>query len=63
MKIQPVGNYNIAQKGAPKSQNVLNNTVKSSNIDSADLASVFEKFEKDFRTTMETFVYMVKNVI
>lgn len=63
MKIQPIRICELAYKGSkiPDSAKLINKA-KLENIEALKLASVFEKFEKDFRTTMETFVYMVKNI-
>lgn len=64
MRIQPIANYNVSSKNNPKfpTSRMLNNKAKMDYINEFKLASIFEKFEKDFRTTMETFVYMVKNI-
>ncbi len=62
MRIQPIGNY-ISYKGSkvktPQSSMITNRN-KINDIDALKLAGYFEKFEKDFRTTMETFIYMIK---
>ena len=62
MRIQPIGNY-IPYKGSkvkiPQSSMITSQN-KMNGIDALKLASYFEKFEKDLRTTMETFIYMIK---
>ena len=64
MKIQPIANYNVSNKGNLKipASNRLIDKGKMDDINALKLADVFEKFENDFRTTMETFIYMVKNI-
>ena len=62
MRIQPISNY-ISYKGskvkAPQSSMITSQN-KINGIDALKLAGYFEKFEKDLRTTMETFIYMIK---
>ena len=63
MKVLPINNSETAYKGSkiPHFAKLINKT-KQENIEVLELANTFKKFEKDFRTTMQTFIYMVKNI-
>ena len=63
MRIQPIGSYGNSYKGSkvkiPQSSKIASQN-KLNNIDALKLASCFEKFEKNFRMTMEAFIYMIR---
>jgi len=63
MRTQPITDYSLINRGKPKlpSSTLLNNKAKLDDINALKLASAFEEFEKKFRTTMKTFIYMIKN--
>lgn len=63
MKILPINHYETSYKG-PKMPNAINlvDKTKQEYIEELKLISAFKKFENDFRATMETFVYMIKNI-
>ena len=66
MKIQPITttqNTFKSKMGVPTTSKFVNiqkneyiNELKAMHI-----ADIFEKFEENFRTTMETFIYMIKH--
>ena len=66
MKIQPIDVKQNAYKGkfkAPYSLKVTNLQKNEyiNEIKALCIADVFKKFEENFRTTMETFIYMIKH--
>lgn len=63
MNVQPINSYSTSYKGSkiPKSAKLVN-MKKRNDIEALELASTFRKFEEDFRTAIQTFVYMVKNI-
>ena len=61
MKIQPINNFRTSFTGSkiPVSAKLINES-KKDNIEALKLASAFKKFEENIRTTMQTFIYMIK---
>ncbi len=63
MRIQPICSYSDSYKGSKTKipqTSMITGRNKLNEINVLKLASYFEKFEKDLRTTMETFIYMIK---
>lgn len=62
MNITPITSFSTTYKGSLKIPNSASITHKEKldNIEALKLANVFEEFEKNLRTTMETFIYMIK---
>ena len=66
MKIQPIDVKQNAYKSkfkfsdSSKVKNLQKNEYINE-IKSLCIADVFKKFEENFRTTMETFIYMIKH--
>ena len=63
MNITPITGFSITHKGSLKISNsaYIKNQEKLDNIQALKLAQVFDDFEKSLRTTIETFMYMIKN--
>lgn len=61
MKILPINTYNTSYKGSkiPKSAKLID-IKKQNDIEALGLANTFKKFEENLRTTIQTFIYMIK---